>query len=194
MRLCPGESVERNVINASKKEEKILGTFCGRGIKAGKDCQTIKVKWIPWDGGERERERDRGRKKEKQADGPGRGEKAASFRKEKRWAQQCESYLKTWMFSPPRESAWELSLDPSGSGVVPVHLTLTVSNYLDIFYWGDVFLTLAKTWNTPELNCFIQGVTWKDFSLKYTKIAKRIRRNDIKDDVSRRRDILMLTT
>lgn len=48
MRLCPGESVERNVINASKKEgkerKKIPGTFRGRGIKAGKDCQTIKVK------------------------------------------------------------------------------------------------------------------------------------------------------
>lgn len=40
MRLCSGESVERNVINASKKEEKIRG----RRIKAGKDCQTIKVK------------------------------------------------------------------------------------------------------------------------------------------------------
>lgn len=62
MRLCPGESVERNVINASKKEEKILGTFCGRGIKAGKDCQTIKVKWIPWDGGGKG---ERGREKRK---------------------------------------------------------------------------------------------------------------------------------
>lgn len=53
MRLCPGESAERNVINASKKEEeevgkvgsdggggkkKISATFrcCYHGIKAGK--------------------------------------------------------------------------------------------------------------------------------------------------------------
>lgn len=61
MRLCPGESAERNVINASKKGGRGEGEGGKEGvvvedIEKGND-QTIEVKWIPWNEGSK-RERD----------------------------------------------------------------------------------------------------------------------------------------
>lgn len=85
MRLRPGESVERNVINASKKEKNPLHLLrpWHKGRKRG--CQTIKVRRIPRDGeGKDERER---RREERKTSGRGwkrvedeRAGGAASFR------------------------------------------------------------------------------------------------------------------